>query len=729
MSCLPLTHPEFTEIGGSGFSFAVFDDRMVYFSDFKPFDCHAEADRSALRLRIARFALHGIAHRHLQAAFGVSRTTVHRALVQLRERDEASFHAPPRGRGPGVLVGEKADRAKRLLASGKSGAAVARELGVAVATVNHNRRRGFLGGEAKRSRTEAAPEEALDRGGRERRDRAAAMGRGARDRAGRVAASAGNGGEARPRFDQPLKAVAGGGVLAALPMLLREGLLHRAREFLSLPKGYYGVTSTLLLLAFLTLARARSLESLRHRAPGEWGALLGLDRCPEVKTLRRKLGALAGDGSPVKGWQDALVKRWLEERPEARAPLAVDGHVKVYSGRKGKLPKHFVSRQRLCLPASTSYWVNALGGAPLLCLHEALDPRLAGALERDVLPALERAGVLPADAPDLSAGAGTPALTLVFDREGWSPTLFARLARRGVAVITWRKGAREADWPEAEFRPAPAPVQSPGGVRLVETLLAERPTRLADGLAARRVRRRMDDGRQAEAITTHPHLPVEEVAGALLSRWSQENFFKYMREEFHFDSLPTRGLAAPDPQARVVNPAWRELDREWRRLRTRIGALRARLSEGPPKETARRLREESAALEEKREALRPRRKETRKHVKMAELDPDDRPDALPDGERLLLDLIRMIAYRAETRMTPAIADAQGREPRPRRPLRALFQADADLLPDPRRGLLRVRLLGLASPAADAALRGLLDELNQTRTAFPGTNLRMVYELP
>ena len=80
-------------------------------------------------------------------------------------------------------------------------------------------------------------------------------------------------------------------------------------------------------------------------------------------------------------------------------------------------------------------------------------------------------------------------------------------------------------------------------------------------------------------------------------------------------------------------------------------------------------------------------------------------------------------------MTPAIADAQGREPRPRRPLRALFQADADLLPEPRRGLPQVRLLGLASPAADAALRGLLDELNQTRTTFPGTDLRMVYELP
>ena len=100
----------------------------------------------------------------------------------------------------------------------------------------------------------------------------------------------------------------------------------------------------------------------------------------------------------------------------------MDGHVKVYSGRKGRLPKHFVARQKLCLPASTSYWINALGGRPFLCLNKALDPTLTHALEADILPALERLGVLGPEAPDLTAPeAGEPALTLVFDREGLEP--------------------------------------------------------------------------------------------------------------------------------------------------------------------------------------------------------------------------------------------------------------------------------------------------------------------
>ncbi len=50
-------------------------------------------------------------------------------------------------------------------------------------------------------------------------------------------------------------------------------------------------------------------------------------------------------------------------------------------------------------------------------------------------------------------------------------------------------------------------------------------------------------------------------------------------------------------------------------------------------------------------------------------------------------------------------------------------------PEPEHGILRVRILGPASTAGDAALAGLLEELTQTTTVYPGTELRMVYELP
>ena len=763
MNTLSLQPSEATPIGASCFSFASESGQTVYFSNLEPFDFHDEDDRAARLLRIARFAESGVPRPDLQAAFGVGRATVQRAVNKLRQHGEASFYAPRRGRGTSVIVGETAAAAERLLAAGMSGAAAARELGVSVATLNHNRRKGFIGnrrpgGGQPPAAAETAPPETsatpaagvpdgedtgpaaadlLDRGARDRRDRAAPMGRGARDHAGRVAASTGALLEAPPRFDEPLSAVARGGVLAALPMLLREGLLDRADAFLSMPKGYYGRTSVLVLLAFLYMARVRNPEALRHQAPGEWGAVLGLDRCPEAKTLRRKIRLLAADVQQVRNWQGALTQAWMNDQPDVDATVSVDGHVKVYTGRKGRLPKHFVSRQKLCLPATTSYWVNALGGRPLLCLNKDLDAGMAQALEHDILPALAALGLPGPAAPDLTVARDAgPALTLVFDREGWSPALFTRLARRGIAVITWHKGFKGGDWPETAFRTVEVPIRGPGAVRTTRVRLAEQRIRLNKGPEVRQIRRLLDSGRQVPLVTTDFRIPIEQAAGALFSRWAQENFFKTMRQEFNLDALPVHGLAELDPEARIVNPARRALERRISRLRARLGTLRNRIADlrrGTPSDAAaaaaRRLQAESETLDAEREALKLRRRETPTHIRAADLEEHERLDALPSGEKLLLDCIRMIAYRAETRMMAAVAVAQGKKQRPRRPLRALFQSDADIIPEPDAGILRVRILGTASDAGDAAFRGLIEELNQTRTIFPGTTLRMVYELP
>ena len=96
----------------------------------------------------------------------------------------------------------------------------------------------------------------------------------------------------------------------------------------------------------MTLARVRNPEALRYQAPGEWGAILGLDRCPEAKTLRRKLRLLASAEHTVRDWQAELARSWASEHDDDWATLAVDGHVKVYAGRNGRLPKHFVARQK-----------------------------------------------------------------------------------------------------------------------------------------------------------------------------------------------------------------------------------------------------------------------------------------------------------------------------------------------------------------------------------------------
>ena len=89
----------------------------------------------------------------------------------------------------------------------------------------------------------------------------------------------------------------------------------------------------------------------------------------------------------------------------------------------------------------------------------------------------------------------------------------------------------------------------------------------------------------------------------------------------------------------------------------------------------------------------------------------------------------MIACRAEIRMMTAVAEAQGKNQRPRLHLRVLVRSAADIIPEPENGIHRVRILGTASDAGDNAIAGLLEELGLTRTVFSGTSLRMIHELP
>ena len=359
-----------------------------------------------------------------------------------------------------------------------------------------------------------------------------------------------------------------------------------------------------------------------------------------------------------------MTQQWFDDDPDSCATLAVDGHVKVYTGRKGKLPKHFIARQKLCLPAAASYWINALGGMPLVCVHEQIDPKLCQALERDLVPELRALGVLPDQAPDLTATVSEPVLSLVFDREGWSPALFKRLAKQGIAVITWHKGFAGADWSEDEFTSTAVECNGPGATQVRDYKLAQGKVKLNNGFEVRQIRRLLDTGRQVAIVTTDPKLSMAKVAGAMFSRWSQENFFKTMREDFNMDALSTYQLTAVDDDIEVVNPKWRQCDKQVKSLTAKHHRAVAQWNQFSQAGNAKKTAHYAAlkdALELELETARAQRKQSPKHVRVGELPEHQRPDALPSAPRQLLDTIRMTAYRAETTMMPAVMQAQGKK--------------------------------------------------------------------
>jgi hypothetical protein len=528
-----------------------------------------------------------------------------------------------------------------------------------------------------------------------------------------------------------------GGVLLAVPALLAMGLLRHSMDLYALPRGYYGLSSILLLLAMMALARLKSIEQLRYVAPGEWGNLLGLDRIPEVRTLRAKLEILCQQAGRAVRWNTVLAKEWMGLQPEAEPMFYVDGHVRVYHGQAAQLPRHYVPRQKLYLRAAVDYWVNAMDGQPFVYINKEIDHGLVQALREDVIPWVEANAAVSAEHQrKMDADGLQPRFTVVFDREGYSPDLFEELEQRRIAVLCYHRYPR-GKWEPQEFHEQT--VKLVNGEQ-IEMKLAERETRLPNGLAIREVRKQHDQGEQVSIVTTNRRLEISALAASLFARWGQENFFRYMRQHYALDALCEFGSEAISDAEVTVNPAWRTMNNEVRKLHTVLRKERARfaaVSLTEPLSDAEverytsgqaRQQEKIEQLQRELDEIKKLRKTTPHHIPVKDLPEKDRFTRLLPERKHFIDTIKMIAYRAETSMVSIIREKLGRADDARSLLLQIFDTEVDLVPDLAANTLTVRLHHLTQAAHDEVARHLCEQLNATETIFPDTNLRIIFKV-
>jgi len=150
-----------------------------------------------------------------------------------------------------------------------------------------------------------------------------------------------------------------------------------------LPKGYYGMESMMLTLAIMALCRIKNPEQLKQHRVGELGALIGLDRVPEVKCLRKKIDLIVSQSKATQ-WNKKLMDQWLGTEDDAFF-FYIDGHVRIYYGSLARLPAKYVSRQKLCLSATTEYWVNDSDGLPYLVVTGELTEKLEQVIREKII--------------------------------------------------------------------------------------------------------------------------------------------------------------------------------------------------------------------------------------------------------------------------------------------------------------------------------------------------------
>jgi hypothetical protein len=358
--------------------------------------------------------------------------------------------------------------------------------------------------------------------------------------------------DATPMF-QDAQAVPRAGVLLALPALLATGVLDAAREVWgAIGPAFYGLRTTMVTLSLLALLRIKRPEALKEHSPPALGRILGLDRAPEVKTLRRKLQRLASEGG-AEHFGRLLAQHRVSTHGHALGFLYIDGHVRVYYG-KHRIPKTHVARLHSIVAATTDYWVNDQKGDPLFVVTAEANRSTAKML------------------PDLLAGirklVGDRRVTVVFDRGGYSPKLFVQILAAGFDILTYRKGRwRKVACRKFEHRQMVIDGQHIGYD------LADQEVRLLGGKLRLRQVTRLKDDHQTPVLTSRRDLDAVEVAYRMFERWRQENFFKYMREEFLLDALVDYEVEPDDPERDVPNPKWAEADNKLKQVRARIDEL------------------------------------------------------------------------------------------------------------------------------------------------------------
>ncbi|WP_426939252.1 putative transposase [Pseudarthrobacter sp. S3] len=487
---------------------------------------------------------------------------------------------------------------------------------------------------------------------------------------------------------------------------------------------------------FQALAGEPRAEGITRIDPAALGRVLGLDRAPEVKTLRRKTAALATKGKAGE-LLTAMAARHLngshDEGGDLAAVLYVDGHVRAYQGTR-KIGKVHSTRLKFPVPATEETWVADAAGAPVLVVMAEPGAALTGELRR-LLPRLR---TIIGDDRRVLVG---------FDRGGWSPALFKHMAENNFDVLTWRKGTTE-DIPSSLFTEV-AHTDEHGQTRTWEA--ADTAVEVPVGTTgevfpmrqlSRQVNTPGGGSRQIHILTT-TGMPAGEIIYRMGARWRQENYFRYARIRFALDSHDAYTSTDDDPERSVPNPAKRLAYQQVLAARTRYEKTLAETDAAmlaartpPPGTTTilitntihNKITADLLSAETALETAQAAHRDIPARVPLGEIAAGQQ--VLETETKQLTHAIRMAAFNTASTLAREIRTntryARG-EDEGHALIRQALTGSGDI--DPRiDGYLTIRLDPLPTQRATTAISELCTHLTTTETRYPGTDRILRFEI-
>lgn len=556
----------------------------------------------------------------------------------------------------------------------------------------------------------------------------------------RALATVGGGLECVAPVFAPAARIPHAGLFFALPALETTGLLSCATEvFGSLPNGVYGLETIMLEAVLRTLAGEPRVQGATRLDPEAFGRILGLDRAPEAKTIRRKHHHLADTGQVgdlMTLMASKHLKTVLGTEEDLAAVLYVDGHVRAYQGKK-KVGKIHSTRLKFPVPATEETWVCDSTGSPVFMVLAEPSSSLVSEL-RKLLPSLRQ---LIGDDRRVLVG---------FDRGGWSPELFGHMASQGFDVLTWRKGSNIPDIPEARFGPV-THLDEHGETRTWD-LVADTRVDLLIGSSGELVSMRQVSRivplikgagtRQIHILTTLDSMSTGELIYRMGARWRQENYFRYGREHFALDAHDSYASGDDDPERMVPNPAKTKSLNTVKAARAHRDAMMAHtdalmLEASTPEPgtsvliTNQMHNEITAPLraaQEDVQAVEAAHANLPTRIRLGDLAPGQQ--VLDTEMKMFTHVIRMASYNTAMVLAREIRTNTGYKRAAKEAhalVRTVLARPGDIDPTIP-GVLTIRLDPMPTKSETSAISELCDHLTAAQTLYPGTDLVLRYEI-
>ncbi len=453
-----------------------------------------------------------------------------------------------------------------------------------------------------------------------------------------------------------------------------------------------------------------SVEATKHLLRDQVGPLAGIERLPELRTLRPRLGELAEAGDPLRLQTDLAAAMIAAEAPLLNLYF-VDDHFVPYEGAqpvgKGYNTKRGRAQKGLADTLVTDYHGRAV------CF-------LSG-------PPSGLTKTLPAALTQLRPVTGDAKIMLGFDRGGAYASVFAHCRDHGVDWLTYRRGklADTTITPCRYWR-----VDTAGHAQYV--MLAEEMVTITDYGPARQLTLFEDDKAVLQVLTSDTDAPAAALLAWLRCRWRIENVFKYLTAHHGMDWLCHYGADTGPDTALIDNPARTRARATLKRAETALthaqcaftellhGDLSAAATNAAIPAAETKIDKAQAAVTRAADKL----KTIPAKIPANQHDPTAQRAILRTRRRSLQMVLRLLAFNAEAwlaeRLNAYLADNNEH----RATLRHLLHLGGKITYTTT--TITVALDAPTTPKITRALRLLLDELNTTPPHIPDDHRPITY---